>query len=182
MSNLDVWYCIGGKVKWNFQSCMLSLMICPLHLLLLFLQALYILMLLGYIFLPVYIASGVSIIKKIKLYHTGVQSIFIYWPSVSAASWQEGNAARVLQHTVLLKENFKIVNYTPRNEDVFDHQSVHPCAIICCHQDSAYICWWIYMILWEVVSNSKSMDGIDFQKNLSRGSLFWEGDLVKSVS
>jgi hypothetical protein len=37
------------------------------------------------------------------------------------------------------------------------------------------------MKLWEVVSNSKSMDGIDFQKNLSRGSLnFWEGDLVKA--
>jgi hypothetical protein len=26
------------------------------------------------------------------------------------------------------------------------------------------------------------MDGIDFQKNLSRGSLFLEGDLVKFVS
>jgi hypothetical protein len=38
------------------------------------------------------------------------------------------------------------------------------------------------MKLWEVVSNSKSMDGIDFQKNLSRGSLFSEGDLVKFVS
>jgi hypothetical protein len=25
---------------------------------------------------------------------------------------------------------------------------------------------------------SKSMDRIDFQKNLSRGSLFWEGDLL----
>jgi hypothetical protein len=41
------------------------------------------------------------------------------------------------------------------------------------------------MKLWdsEVVSNSKSMDGIDFQKNLSRGSLVREGDLiVKFVS
>jgi hypothetical protein len=39
------------------------------------------------------------------------------------------------------------------------------------------------MKLWEVVSNSKSIDGIDFQKNLSRGSLnFWEGKLVKFVS
>jgi hypothetical protein len=26
------------------------------------------------------------------------------------------------------------------------------------------------------------MDGIDFKKNLSRGSLFWEGGLVKFVS
>ena len=61
-------------------------------------------------------------------------------------------------------------------------QSVRPCVIICCRQDSDYICWWIYTKLWEVVSNSKSMDGIDFQKNLSRGSLFLEGDLVKFVS
>jgi hypothetical protein len=32
------------------------------------------------------------------------------------------------------------------------------------------------MKLWEVVSNSKIMDGIDFQKNVPSGSLFWEGD------
>jgi hypothetical protein len=38
------------------------------------------------------------------------------------------------------------------------------------------------MKVWEVVINNKSMDGIDFQKNLSRGLLFWEGDLVKFVS
>jgi hypothetical protein len=49
------------------------------------------------------------------------------------------------------------------------------CVIICCRLDSAYICWCIYTKLWEVVSNSKSMDGIDFQKTLSRGSLFGWG-------
>jgi hypothetical protein len=64
---------------------------------------------------------------------------------------------------------------------VFD-SSVGPCVIICCSQDSDYICWWIDTKLWEVVSNSKRMDGIDFQKNLSRESLFLEGDLVKFVS
>jgi hypothetical protein len=56
--------------------------------------------------------------------------------------------------------------------NVFD-PSVHPCVIVCCHQDSAYVCWWIYIFytkLWKVVSN------------LSRGSLFCEGDLVKFVS
>jgi hypothetical protein len=33
------------------------------------------------------------------------------------------------------------------------------------------------MKLWEVVSNIKSMDEIDFQKNMSSGSLFWGGGL-----
>jgi hypothetical protein len=58
--------------------------------------------------------------------------------------------------------------------------SIRPCVIVCCRLDSAYICWSLYTKLWEVVS--KSMDVIDFQKNLSRGSLFCEGDLVKFVS
>ena len=40
----------------------------------------------------------------------------------------------------------------------------------------------MYMNLWEVVINSKSIDRTDFQKNLSRGSLFLEGHLVKFVS
>jgi hypothetical protein len=62
--------------------------------------------------------------------------------------------------------------------NVFD-PPVHPCIIICCRLDSTYICWSIYTILWEVVRNSKNMDEIDFQKNLSRGSLFWEIDLVR---
>jgi hypothetical protein len=58
-------------------------------------------------------------------------------------------------------------------------RSVRPCVIICCRLDSTYICRSIFTKLWEVVSNSKTMNGIDIQKNLSRGSLFWEGDLVK---
>jgi hypothetical protein len=71
--------------------------------------------------------------------------------------------------------------------NVFDpsvRRSVRPCVIICCRQDSAYICWRIYTKFWEAVSNSKSLDKIDFQKNLSRGSLFWKGNLllVKFVS
>jgi hypothetical protein len=33
----------------------------------------------------------------------------------------------------------------------------------------------MYMKLWGVVNNSKSMDGIDFQKNQSMGSLFERG-------
>ena len=42
-----------------------------------------------------------------------------------------------------------------------------------CHNNVvAWIARSIYTKLWEVVSNSKSMDVIDFQKNLSRGSLF----------
>ena len=53
------------------------------------------------------------------------------------------------------------------------------CVILCCRLDSSYICWSIYMKLWEVVNNNKSMDGIDFQKNLSWGSLFWDADLVE---
>jgi hypothetical protein len=56
------------------------------------------------------------------------------------------------------------------------------CIIICCRLDSPYICSSIYTKVWEVVSNRKSIDGIDFQKNLSKGSLLWEGDLVKLVS
>ena len=38
------------------------------------------------------------------------------------------------------------------------HDTYHH-VIICCRQDSAYICWSTYTKLWEVVSNNKSMDG-----------------------
>jgi hypothetical protein len=68
--------------------------------------------------------------------------------------------------------------------NVFD-PSVRLCVLICCRLNNAYVCWSIYTKVLEIVSNNsktKSMDGIDFQKNLSRGSLLWEGDLVKFVS
>jgi hypothetical protein len=66
--------------------------------------------------------------------------------------------------------------------------------MICCCLDSAYTFvdqykqnfgkFAVIVKAWEVCSYSKSIDGIDFKKNLSRGSLFWEGDLyvVKFVS
>jgi hypothetical protein len=50
-----------------------------------------------------------------------------------------------------------------------NRQSVRPCVIICYPLDSTFICWSIYTKLWEIVSNSKSMDGIDFQKNHNLG-------------
>jgi hypothetical protein len=112
------------------------------------------------------------------LHHTGNSCVRVLKENCKACTtlWfiKWNSIYRLTEYCIFIPHATKLCGY-----NVFD-PSVRPCVIICCCLDSVCICWSIY--IWNYGKLSVIVNawmGLIFRKNLSGGSLFWEGDLVK---